>query len=165
MNIINLTNKKFNRWTVINRAENTITGQARWLCECECGNRKVLKSIIIRRGISKSCGCFKIEELSKNRYKHGHSSSTKVTPTYHSWAGMKARCFNPKHKNFNYYGGRGITVCKRWYKFSNFLNDMGVKPHNLSLDRVNNNGNYCLKNCRWATNKQQANNRRKPTLS
>lgn len=83
------------------------------------------------------------------------------TPTYNCWSNMLSRTRNKKHPGYKNYGGRGITVCNDWLKFENFLNDMGEKPRNLSIDRVNNDGNYNKKNCRWATQKEQCQNQRK----
>ncbi len=99
-------------------------------------------------------------ELGPN-YKHGHSSrNSKLNPTYRSWQAMKERCQNPNNPRFKDWGGRGIKVCERWQDFVNFLEDMGEKPEGLTLDRVDNNGNYELGNCRWATWKEQIQNRR-----
>jgi len=88
--------------------------------------------------------------------KHGHFGSK----TYTSWASMIQRCSNPNRSNFEYYGGRGIRVCERWKKFDNFLSDMGERPEDCSLDRIDHSGNYEPSNCRWATKKEQSNNRR-----
>lgn len=89
---------------------------------------------------------------------HGHSRGYKPSSTYRTWQQMKTRCYNKKARGFNRYGERGIKVCKRWRLFSAFLADMGEKPKGMSLDRINNDGNYTPKNCRWVTHKEQMRN-------
>lgn len=84
--------------------------------------------------------------------------------TYVTWCAMRQRCYDKKKHNYKWYGGRGITVCKRWNSFNNFLADMGVRPIGHTLDRVKKNGNYCKSNCKWSTQKEQTNNTRSNRL-
>lgn len=93
-------------------------------------------------------------------YRHGHARPGKETRTYHSWRSMMMRCYYDKCDGYKYWGGRGISVCGAWHDFSNFLADMGEKPHGTTLDRINNDGDYTPKNCRWATPSEQSRNRR-----
>ncbi len=94
--------------------------------------------------------------------RHGHHDNGKPSPTYVTWQHMKARCDDPKHHAYARYGGRGVRYVKRWSKFENFLADMGVRPEGLTLDRINNEELYSKANCRWATRKEQARNRKIP---
>lgn len=160
MKPIDIAGKTFGRWTALERVKNDPKGQAQWLCRCECGTNRIVKSILLRRGITKSCGCLKQETTIERSTKHGHSSSKTVTPTYHSWVGMTQRCTNPKNSSYPNYGGRGIKVYGPWLTFANFLADMGEKPPGTSLNRINNDGNYEPGNCQWSSNKHQARNRR-----
>lgn len=153
-----MADRVFGRWTVVARADNSPSGQIRWMCRCVCGTEAIVQSGALKSGHSKSCGCHKVETTIRRSTKHGHATNG-ISPTYHSWAGMIARCTDPDHKAFPRYGGRGIAVCDRWSEFSLFLADMGEKPKGTSLDRRNNDQGYSPENCRWATPTTQATNK------
>ena len=148
-----LTGLEFGRLMVVDRAENSRHGGARWRCKCSCGNFHTVSSAALTAGKSKSCGCLKKE----SPYKHGMCG----TRTYNSWNGMKRRCYEPGNNRYKHYGGRGISVCIRWVdSFDNFYLDMGERPEGKTLDRINSNKNYYKGNCRWATSVEQARNKR-----
>lgn len=121
-----------------------------WNCKCKCGTIKEIRRDNLVSGKTKSCGCYNIS----SHKTHG----MKGTSTYKSWGAMKGRCLRKTDHAYNYYGAKGIKVCDRWLKFENFYIDMGKKPEGKTLDRINNNGNYELSNCRWADWETQNNN-------
>jgi len=165
--LIDLTGQQFGRLMVIKRITNNNQGSARWLCQCECGKTQRVQGGHLRAGYVQSCGCLHKESLIRMHQAnicHGHTIKHKRTTTYNTWDGMIQRCTNEHCKQYKDYGGRGIQVCEAWTKFEGFLQDMGKRPPNLTLDRVDNNGNYCKENCKWSNRKEQMRNYRNNKL-
>jgi len=156
--MIDLTGRQFTRLKVLGRTENISNAvQPCWLCVCICGTRTVVRGQHLRNGAIKSCGCWSKDMTRARNTTHGGHG----TGAYRSWQAMIARCENPNASNYYKYGAVGIRITPRWRNsFAAFLADMGERPPGMSLDRIDGSKGYYKANCRWATPKQQANNRR-----
>lgn len=153
--LIDISGETYGHWVVLRKAPRTSTKQeATWVCRCVCGTEKIVKSSRLRDGTAKSCGCLRVAPGTT----HGLSASVE----HKTWRGMLARCYTETNHRYPYYGGRGIVVSDEWRtNFMQFYKDMGPRPSALhSLERKENDGPYDKDNCKWATKKEQARNRR-----
>lgn len=149
--------KKINRLQILDAVYDYSSKRTYFLCKCDCGNSKKIESYSVKKGLSKSCGCLLKEIISQCNKTHGLSK----TSEYKIWKNMKNRCYRTSSKGYKHYGGRGITVCKRWLKsFQLFISDVGKRPSpKHSLGRLDNNKGYKPSNCEWQTDTEQANNK------
>lgn len=147
---------RFGRLTIVERAGSSASGEIRWTLQCDCGGTKTTGASYLRRGITRSCGCFQREGVAERFRKHGG----KGTVEHNAWAAIIQRCTNPKHPAWCNYGGRGITICAEWrHDFAAFLAHVGLRPSDQhSIDRIDNNRGYEPGNVRWATRSVQQSN-------
>lgn len=158
---------RYGRLIVVEFADSRVwpNGQqsSQHLCLCDCGRYKLARTSKLINGTLQSCGCLLKDRKGKMNpnFKHGFSPSSKPDPTYQAWVNMIYRCGNANSPDYHNYGARGIKVCDRWLNsFTSFLTDMGERPEGLTLDRINNEGDYEPSNCRWANWYVQVGNRR-----
>ena len=161
--MLNLAGMRFGRLVAIHHAPK-IDKYKRWHCVCDCGSNINVTTNCLTSGSTRSCGCIKAEGT---HYIHGHAKKGKVSAEYKIYRGIVGRCMDKGNSRYEFYGGRGISICDRWRfgetglsGFQCFLLDMGPRPPHLTIDRIDGTKNYGPTNCRWATIRQQQRNRR-----
>lgn len=162
---IDLTGNRYDMLYVVRRVENSNDGYVQYLCLCDCGNEKIVKANNLSNGNTHSCGCLKKKIMAEKQFKHGATGGRhgKQDRLYTIWCGMNSRCYSPSATEYENYGGRGITVCNEWRNDFLVFREWALKngyTQTLTIDRIDNDGNYEPSNCRWIALKDQMNNKR-----
>lgn len=152
-----ITGKRFGRWVAVRYIPGTRNPRTtgKWEVVCDCGTVRTVRTSLLVKGASVSCGCYARELAKQRNFTHGMTNS----PEFQSWVAMKKRCKYAKHPKYHRYGGRGVSICAAWESFEQFYADMGPRPQGTSLDRIDLNGNYEPSNCRWVKVQEQSQNR------
>jgi hypothetical protein len=159
---VDVSGQRFGRLVAISECKERLRGHIVWRCKCDCGVEVAIQATLLVSGHTKSCGCLSRDAACERMTVHGDFAACSDRHNERNiWVGMLGRCLDKNNYAYSNYGSRGITVCESWLNFDNFYRDMGPRPSlKHSIDRINNDGNYEPSNCRWATQKQQANNTR-----
>lgn len=160
-NAKDITGMRFGKLVAVAPSDKRLDRHIIWECVCDCGTICFVSGASLRKGLTLSCGCYMSEVVHKNNIKYKMTHNLSQSRPYNIWKLLLQRCYNKKHKSFKDYGGRGISVCERWNDFSLFWEDMKENySDTLTIDRIDNDGNYCKENCMWATQIEQSKNKR-----